>query len=177
MARTPAQTSDDNGSFNLGGAPAQATVNAAQDAGGDVFDLTGVEENKSFELLPKGKYGAIVDELTFGDSSSGNPMITAVFQITDAEFAGRKMYDYWVLGGDGAEFGKAKLKKFLLRVCPETDISAFHPAKFCDSGDAIGRGCTLEVAITTQKKGDYKGQKRNQVRDILPMEGMFMSGN
>ena len=150
-------------------------VNSGNDQGGLVFNLEDVKEESGFELLPKGNYPAIVDELEFTESSTGNPMFAAKFKVTEGEFEGRVLFDYWVLGGKGAEFGLGKLKKFLTRVVPETNLSAFNPQSFADEGTAIGRELTVSVKIQTQKKGDYKGEKRNQVADILaPSTGSFL---
>lgn len=155
--------------FNLG-------VNSEDDVNGMVFNLDGVEEKTSFELLPKGTYNAVIDSFEFGNSAKGNPMITAIYEVTDAEFANRKLYDWMVLKGDGSEFGLAKLKKFLVRVCPEVSITSFNPQAFADSGQAIGRECRITVKITTQKSGDYKGEKRNNIGDVLAPDnsGSFM---
>jgi hypothetical protein len=162
-----------NGGFDLSGG--QNNVSADQDNSSLVLDLSGVEESKGFEVIPKGTYDAIVDELEFGESKAGNPMITVKYSLTDPEFEKRVLFDYWVLSGKGAEFGQAKLKKFLVRVCPEVDLTAFNPAQFADQGVAIGRECRLTVGIQTQKQGEYKGEKRNTVKDVLaPVSGSFM---
>lgn len=154
---------------------ANGGVAAASDSNGLVFDLSGVEEQTSFELIPKGIYDAVVDELEFGESKAGNPMITVKYQLTDAQYENRTLYDYWVLAGNGSEFGLAKLKKFLVRVCPNVDISNFNPAVFAEQGLAIGNQCRVSVAIQTQKKGDYKGEKRNTIKDVLaPETGSFL---
>lgn len=132
-----------------------------------VFDLTDVQENAgNNEVLPKGEYVCIVDEMTFGESSKGNPMITVVYQVVEGEFEKHKLWDYWVIRGNGSEFGLAKLKKFLTRVCPEVPLGAFNPAVFCDEGTAVGREVLVTVKVQTQKKGEYKGEKRNQVADV-----------
>lgn len=150
-------------------------VTAGQDQGGLVFDLNNVEEDKGFEIIPKGTYPAIVDELEFGESSSGNPMISVKFKLTEGEFEGRVVFDYWVLAGKGAEFGLGKVKKFLSRVMPEVNLGSFNPAEFAESGEAIGRELQVVLKIQTQKKGEYKGEKRNQVSDMLaPAEGSFL---
>jgi hypothetical protein len=150
-------------------------VGAEQDVAGLVFNLDTVEESKGFELLPKGTYSAIVDSFEFGESKSGNPMITVVYSITDPEYENRKLYDYMVLAGDGKDFGLQKLKKFLVRVCPDVNITSFNPQTFSDEGTAIGRECRVMVKIQTQKSGDYKGEKRNSCQDILsPENGSFL---
>lgn len=137
------------------------------DAGGLVFDLNAVEEDKGFEIIPKGDYEAIVDEQEFGESKAGNPMVTTKYKIVAGEFENRVIFDYWVLQGKGAEFGLAKLKKFLVRVSPETDLGSFNPQAYCDNGDGVGKECILKLGIQTQKKGEYKGEKRNTIKDVL----------
>lgn len=163
--------------FDLSGGPADAGVQARADENALVFNLTDVEEDKKFELIPKGTYAAIVDSFDFGESSNGNPMITVIYSLIDPEFENRKIYDFMVLGGDGKDFGLAKLKKFLVRICPEIDFVSFNPAQFAESGTALGRECRVTLSIQTQKKGDYKGEKRNQVKDILAPDnaGSFLS--
>lgn len=156
-------TAGNNASANTG-------VTASSDNGGMVFDLSGVEENKTFEVIPKGTYDAVVDELDFGDSKSGNPMVTVKYSLTSPEYENRVIFDYWVLKGKGEEFGLAKLKKFLVRVCPDVNISAFDPKEFADTGVAVGRQCRLTLGIQTQKQGEYKGEKRNTVKDTLAPE-------
>jgi hypothetical protein len=147
-----------------------AGVSASADDGGLVLDLSGVEEEKSFEVIPKGTYDAVVDELDFGESKAGNPMMTVKYSLTSPEYENRVIFDYWVLQGNGSEFGQAKLKKFLVRVCPDVDITRFNPKAFADAGEAIGRQCRVTLGIQTQKHGEYKGEKRNTVKDVLAPE-------
>jgi hypothetical protein len=152
--------------LGLGGG--SSAVTADSDDTALVFDLADVKEDSGFEIIPKGNYQAIVDELELTESStSGAPMFAAKFKITEGEFEGRVVFDYWVLGGKGAEFGLGKLKKFLTRVCPEIPLGNFNAQAFSDEGVAIGRELVVSLKIQTQKKGDYKGEKRNQVADIL----------
>ncbi len=158
---------DENTGFDLTG----GAVQSATDTGGLVFDLTGVEEEKGFEIIPKGTYEAVVDEMEFTESKAGNPMITVRYSITSSEYEKRVLFDYWVLAGNGAEFGLAKLKKFLSRVCPETDMTRFNPQAFSDEGSAIGKLCQIVVGIQVQKQGEYKGEKRNVVKDVLAAGG------
>lgn len=147
---------------------AQGTgVQAAADTAGMVFDLSGVGEAPKYEVIPRGTYNAIVESVDFGQSSSDNPMITMVFSITDPEFEGRKIYEYYVLGGEGAKYALPKLTQFLTRVCPDVPLTGFNPASFADNGVAVNRACQITLKITTQKKGDYKGEKRNQITEVL----------
>lgn len=139
---------------------------AKKDEGGLVFDLENVEE-QTFEVIPRGTYSAVVDAFELTESKNGNAMIAAEYSLIDPEYENRKIFDYYVLEGNGAKFGLSKLKKFLVRVCPEVDLSSFDPQSFSDEAIAIGRECRLVLKIQTQKSGEYKGEKRNQVADIL----------
>ena len=145
----------------------EGNVGAAEDLESMVFNLDDVS-TPSFEVIPKGTYPAIIDEFEFTTSqASGNPMIKVVYQITDGEFAERKLFDYFVLAGEGAKWAMPRLKQLLVRVVPEIDISKFNPAKFADEGTIINRPCQIKVNINTQKSGEYKGEKRNQIREVL----------
>lgn len=144
----------------------------AEDSKGLVFDLSGVDENAGgdFEVLPKAVYNAIIDTCELGESKKGAPMFTVVYTVDGGEYDGRKLYDYMVIGGDSEkaiEFGMQKLKKLLVRVCPETNLQQFNAQQFSDLGTAIGKRCRIDVGIRTQKSGDYKGQKQNNIKDIL----------
>lgn len=160
--------------FNLGPAAEEVGVTASADTEGMVFNLNEVEEQtSSFEVLPKGTYNAIVEEFEFTTSqSSGSPMIKCVYSIIDGEYADRKIFDYYVLTGEGAKYALPRLKQLITRVVPEEDSANFNPAKFAESGVIINRQCRITLGIQTQKKGEYKGEKRNNVREILAANSM-----
>ena len=163
--------------FNLGPAAEEVGVTASADTEGMVFNLNEVEEQtNSFEVLPKGTYNAIVEEFEFTTSqSSGSPMIKCVYSIIDGEYADRKIFDYYVLTGEGAKYALPRLKQLITRVVPEEDSANFNPAKFAESGVIINRQCRITLGIQTQKKGEYKGEKRNNVREILAANSMETS--
>lgn len=163
--------------FNLGPAAEEVGVTASADTEGMVFNLNEVEEqSSSFEVLPKGTYNAIVEEFEFTTSqSSGSPMIKCVYSIIDGEYADRKIFDYYVLTGEGAKYALPRLKQLITRVVPEEDSTSFNPVKFAESGIIINRQCRITLGIQTQKKGEYKGEKRNNVREILAANSMETS--
>lgn len=141
---------------------------AQQDAAGAVFDLSAVEDSVAFEVLPKGTYEAVIEDMEFTTSkTSGAPMLHACYSIVGGEYEGRKVHDYYLLTGNGAEYSLPRLKQLISRVCPEVAMNAFNPQQFADSGVAINRMCQIKLAVTTQKKGEYKGEKRNNIREIL----------
>ena len=163
--------------FDLGPAANEVGVTASTDTEGMVFNLNEVEEQaNSFEVLPKGTYNAIVEEFEFTTSqSSGSPMIKCVYSIIDGEYADRKIFDYYVLTGEGAKYALPRLKQLITRVVPEEDSTSFNPVKFAESGVIINRQCRITLGIQTQKKGEYKGEKRNNIREILAANSMETS--
>ena len=162
--------------FNLGPAAEEVGVTASADTESMVFNLNEVEEQTSFEVLPKGTYNAIVEEFEFTTSqSSGSPMIKCVYSIIDGEYTDRKIFDYYVLTGEGAKYALPRLKQLITRVVPEEDSTSFNPVKFAESGVIINRQCRITLGIQTQKKGEYKGEKRNNVREILAANSMETS--
>lgn len=135
-----------------------------------VLDLGSVsEEMPGFEAVPPGVYSAIVENTDFTISqNSGNPMISWQFRIIDAQFDNRLMFYHTVLN---KESGLSRLKRLMLRVCPDYDLSQFKPKDFCDSGFALGRPCRVKVRIRP-----YQGKRVNDVTDILgPADDGFMS--
>lgn len=152
------------------GTGAGASNNGGYQADADnlVLDLTDVDENKGFELMPKGEYDAIVDNIEYGYSnSSGNAMLTWTFKVAGGDFDNRKLFWYTVLSTD---MGKAQLKKALLRICPNIDMSKFNPKVFAETGEPIGLPCKLKVGIQKAKPGSGYSDK-NSVQDILPLSG------
>jgi hypothetical protein len=141
-------------------------------AGDDlVLDLTDVDESKpEYEPLPPGTYPATVQRVEYGQSqSSGNPMLTWVFAVpqqpADGELEGEPQGDkllfyFTVLNKDT---GKQRLKRALMTIAPDIDLSNFKPA---EAGDWLeGRPCQLKVRVRRNQ-----GRIQNDITDILPAE-------
>lgn len=140
------------------------TGGEAPEDSGLVVNLADVEEDKGFEVVPRGVYSAVVDSVEFGYSQrSGNPMWTWRFEISDGEYAGRKLFFHSTFN----EGGLPRTKKTLSRVAPELLEGAFSPEAIADDGVLLGKECQLRVDIRK-----YEGQPRNNVRDVLaPVDG------
>src|SRR5574343_1773920 len=59
------------------------------------FNIEDVKDN--FQPLPADDYAAKIISQELKQSSNNNPMIAIVWEITDGEFTGRKMFDNMVL--------------------------------------------------------------------------------
>lgn len=131
------------------------------DADNLILNLNDVDENAAnFEALPAGVYNCTVENVEYGLSKNGNnPMMTWTFKVTDAEYENRLLFFHTVLN---KELGVASLKKILVRVCPDANLSSFNPQGFADEGIALGLPCRAKVKIRP-----YQGEKRNQVTEVL----------
>ena len=124
-----------------------------------VLNLSDIDETAGgFEVMPKGEYEAIVDECEYGPSKAGSPMLTWKFKVTDAPYEKRTLFWYTVLD---QTFGVAALKKALIALGVDIDLTSFNPQTFADEGEAIGMPIKVKVGI--QK---YEGEKRNTVKSV-----------
>ena len=120
-------------------------------------------EDVSFEALPKAVYPCIIADCEFTHSqSSGNPMWTLQLEVSDGEYAGRKLYSHLVFAGAGLPITKRQLG----RIAPDIIAQAFDPS----DEDIVAQMLGLEVkAKVTVRK--YQGEDRNNVADLFPGGG------
>jgi hypothetical protein len=139
---------------------------------GFTVDLTDVPEQGNFEAMPRGIYACTVSNLTFGQSqSSGNNMWSVELEVDGEQhpdYANRKLFTHLVF----TEGGVPRVKKALARMqtddgFPQTLLQgAFDPEVVANEGRLIGARCKARVDVKM-----YEGEKRNNVRDILPPDG------
>ncbi len=139
-----------------------------EEGGSLVVDMSNVAEQK-YELIKKGIYNAEVDQLDFGLSkSSGAPMFTFLFRITDGEFENRKLYFY-------ASFSPKAMsgtKTTLMRIAPDIFGERFVPETVANSGMVLGRRVRIKVTHEA-----YEGEQRARVQTVLtPMDGAAAGG-
>ncbi len=123
-----------------------------------MVDLNAVED-VTFEALPKGLYPCIIAECEFSYSqASGNPMWTLVMEVTDGDYAGRKLYSHLVFAGAGLPITKRQLS----RIAPELFDAPFDP----EDDDVIQTMLGKDVVAKTQPR-KYEGVMRDNVRDLF----------
>ncbi len=131
-----------------------------EDGGDLVVNLTDVQELK-FENVPKGTYIAEIDECQYGMSqSSGAPMYTVKWKITDGEYANRVLMQFLSFSAKALPGTKANLN----RIAPELTTQAFKPRELADQGFFIGKKARIRVDL-----GEYQGEKRSQIKGILAL--------
>lgn len=128
-----------------------------------MVDLTGVDENAdAFPVIPRGIYPAVVDEVTYGLSqASGNPMWTWKFELSEGDYAGRKLFFHTPF----VENMMPRLKKVLSRIAPDLLQGPFDPERIANESILVGKECRVRLDIKM-----YEGKNRNNVRDVLPPE-------
>jgi len=127
-----------------------------------VVDFNEVEDT-AFEALPKGMYPCVIAECEFGYSQSkGNPMWTMQLEVSEGEYAGRKLFNHLVFKGAGMGITKQNLA----RIAPELLESAFSP----DDEEVIAAmlGKAVKAKVTVRK---YEGEMRNNVNGLFAGEG------
>lgn len=133
-----------------------------EDGGDLVINLQDVQEQK-FENVPKGKYLAEIDSATFGMSqSSGKPMITLMWKISEGEYANRKLIQF-------LSFSAAALpgtKSNIARIAPELTTQAWKPNELCASGFFNGKQARIRVDL-----GEYNGEQRSQIKGLEAVGG------
>jgi len=132
-----------------------------EDGGSLIVDLSNVEELK-FELIPKGVYDAVVDDLTYGLSkTSGKGMFTWVFAIEGGDHDGRKLYYYTSFSPKALKGTKTSL----VRIDAETFSGQFNPQEVADSGKMLGK--KVRIKVSHEERQD-NGEMQARVQNIMP---------
>jgi len=127
-----------------------------------MVDFNSVED-VSFEALPRGMYPCVISDCEFTYSqSSGNPMWTLQMELTDGEYAGRKLYSHMVFAGKGLPITKRQLT----RIAPELLEGPFNPEDSEVIASMLGREVKAKVSVRK-----YEGEDRNNVQDLFPNDG------
>lgn len=127
-----------------------------------VADFGDVEE-ASFEVIPAGMYNCQIVECEFTYSEAkGTPMWSLQLEVSDGEYAGRKLFTHWVMAGKGMPF----TKKDLAQVAPELLEAPFNPQDPEVVASILGRDVRAKVKV-----GTYQGDKNNNVRGLFAADG------
>lgn len=129
----------------------------------ELIDLSEVEAT-TFELIPRGLYPAVIEEVEYGLSQTSNlPMLTWTFALTYEEKERRLKY-WTTLAGDGA----GRTKALLATLAPELDLAKLDPYSL----DDYFSGAEVMVRVTIRADREDRSLKRNNISAVmLPDEG------
>lgn len=129
-----------------------------------VVDMSDVSE-VSFEAIPAGMYDCQIVECEFGYSQSkGTPMWTMQIEVSDGEYAGRKLFTHMVMAGKGLGF----TKKDLAQIAPELLEAPFDAQDPNVIATMLGKDVRAKVQVR-----QYEGSPTNNVRGLFAAGGAF----
>jgi len=116
------------------------------------MDLENVQS--TFETLPGGVYNAKISKAEITKAKSGNNMIKLTLDITEGEYAGRKLFDNLVL-----------IDTCMWKVKNYCEVIGITSGSAIDTQDFIGVELVATV-VQEEGKGDYAGQLRNAIKTV-----------
>lgn len=133
-------------------------------------------QGNTFAALPKGTYGAVIFSNTFGNSkSSGNPMFTIDFKITEGQAGiGRKIRGWFVLSGK-ALFKVVELHKAIGFDYPNKD-TAPGEFEFPETDEYLGKEVNIVIDVEEYNtdeddaNGDPVKGTRNTFKYVRPYD-------
>lgn len=130
---------------------------------GLVVDLSNVEAQK-FEVLPKGTYDGIIEDVEYQISKASNkPMWNMKIAITSPEeFSNRKLFTFMSFSEKALPGTKANLEA----IKPELVSGPFNPKSPDIIGQLIGTNVRMKVKIDK-----YNDEERNTIQKFLVHSG------
>jgi Protein of unknown function (DUF669) len=127
-----------------------------------VVDFSEVDET-AFEAMPRGLYPCVIAECEFTYSQSGgNPMWTLTLEVSEGEYAGRKLFNHLVFAGKGLGMTKQQLG----RIKPAIIEGPLDPTD--EETVASMLGTAVKARVTLRK---WEGEMRNNVSGLYPGDG------
>lgn len=122
------------------------------------LDFTGVEA-PSFNPVPEDDYVLVLSDFQLKPSSKENGNIVAhcVYEITEGDFAGRKLFDYRVVTGPNVTAEQKGYIKVWLEALMDTDLDG--PISL-DAEDLVGTVVSAHVEQVPDNRDSSKIQNK-----------------
>lgn len=132
------------------------------DEGGVIVDLSGVDTDGDFPLMPRGKYNCMVDSVEYKLSNANdNPMWAMRLSVQEGEFAKRVLFTNVVF----TENSLFRVKQTLEAL----GVSHLLKSKFDASSDeVIDELVGLECTVVLDHRM-WEGKKRENVKKLEPL--------
>ena len=119
------------------------------------FNANQVEPAADFEPLPAGKYVAVITASEMKPTKAGNgSFLELVFQVTEGEFKGRKLWSRLNLENPNALTVKIARGE-LSAICRA--VGVMEPKDSCELHN-------LPLVVSVKQKADADGEVRNEVK-------------
>lgn len=127
------------------------------------MSLSHVQEQSVFDPLPPGDYHVRIVDTALKESSNGNVYLNVEFEVSGPDYAGRRLWDLFVLSNEVA----------LQRLKTLAKVSGHpNPDFIRDSDEFHGLQCRVRVRTEEQEGYDPK----NKISSYKPVSGMGESG-
>lgn len=122
-------------------------------------DLEGIfEEVKDqegvYSRIPDGEYLANLSDITVGESKTGKPMVTMIFEIRQGEYEGQQHRKFLMLTGKDEQQTRQNLNRFATEIKKlGVDTSKGFNAAIEELPDHTDVECKIKVETTVSKQG------------------------
>lgn len=125
------------------------------------------DKESSFSPIPAGTYNLVVTAAEMKETKTGNQRLAVTFNVTDGEFAGRKIFDGYNMSGteQAVQIGRGQVKSLLK--------CANKPFEISGPEELIGIEIAAAVKIQPAKDG-YDEQ--NKISSFKPKQTVTASG-
>lgn len=122
-----------------------------------MIDFSQVDE-MSFEVLPKGKYDAIVHAIEYKYSAAGNPMWALQLSIEGGDYDGRRLFSHITFSEAALSYAKSTLAN----IAPHLLEESFDPSNADVYSQFQGMAVSAQVAV-----GTYNNEPSNNVKQLF----------
>lgn len=125
------------------------------------------DKESSYSPIPAGTYNMVVTAAEMKETKTGNQRLAVTFNVTDGEFAGRKVFDGYNMSGteQAVQIGRGQVKSLLKAANKDFNISGPE--------ELIGIEISAAVKIQPAKDG-Y--DESNKISYFKPKQAVSQSG-
>lgn len=119
-----------------------------------IFDEVKDQEGV-YSRIPDGEYLAKLEDIVVGESKSGSPMVTMLFEILSGEYEGQQHRKFMMLTGKDEQRTRQNLNRFATEIKKlGVDTSKGFNAAIEQLPDYTGIECKLIISTSVSKQGN-----------------------
>lgn len=123
-------------------------------------DLEGIfnevkDQEGIYTRVPDGEYIANLADITVGESKSGKPMVTMIFEITNGEQEGKQHRKFLMLTGKDEQQTRQNLNRFATEMKKlGVDTTKGFSSTIEQLPNFVDTECKITITTTTSKQGN-----------------------